>query len=366
MQKIYIVVNKYVKKHQKYLPLAFFIGGFLWDSLTLGRIDRLYDIILLLSYLILLSIAIYMYNLDDDGKWVGTKIEKFTIYLPMVIQFFLGGLASAFVIYFSRSVSFTWTSSFFVILIFALIANELLTDRLSNKYLQFSAYLFVSFTFFAFFIPVIISEMNSTIFFISGIVSLLLSLALVFLSYFTSPSTRKDIHIGSMSSLLLSIWLLMSTAYYLNLIPPVPLALEEAIVAYNVQKKDNKYLVKYEPSNNYVFWRSSNDTLFIKPGDSVFIFSSIFAPTDLKKPIYHYWELYDTKSKNWRVMDSIPFIIKGGRDNGFRGFTFKSNIVEGKWRVKVLTEEKLMLGTIKFNLLMDSIHDRSMIQSREF
>ncbi|PLX03164.1 MAG: DUF2914 domain-containing protein [Marinilabiliales bacterium] len=366
MNKIYIVINKYVKKHQKYLPIAFFIGGFLWDSLTLGRIDSLIDTILLFSYLVILSISIYMYNLVDDGKWIGTKIEKWTIYLPEVIQFFLGGLTSAFVIYFSRSVSFTRTVSFFVILIFVLIANEFLKGRISNKYLQFSAYLFVSFTFFSFFIPVILSDINTTIFIISGIISLICSFVLVFITYYTSPSTRKEIHIGKISLLLVLIYLLINVFYYFSLIPPVPLALEEGIVAYHVDKKQDKYEVKYEPSDMFVFWRSYNDTVNWNPGDSIFIFSSIFAPTDLKKPVYHYWEQYDLESKDWIVKDSIPFVIEGGRDNGYRGYTYKSNIVNGKWRVKVLTEEKLLLGTIKFIVVKNNLDNEVKTKTKEF
>ena len=39
--------SKYVKENQKYAPILFFVGGFTFDSLTLGRIDRLYDLSIL-------------------------------------------------------------------------------------------------------------------------------------------------------------------------------------------------------------------------------------------------------------------------------------------------------------------------------
>lgn len=183
----------YIRKNQRYAPVVFFICGFIWDTLTLGRIDRLYDRVILSTYLSSLTICLYLYNLSDDGKWENTFLERYEEYLPLAIQFFLGGLCSAFVIYFSRSVSFTKTLSFFIILVVILFANELLKKRISNKYLQFSAYFFVNFTFFTFFIPVLIKQMNTFIFLISGGISLAITLVLIVFIYNASPSTRKEI-----------------------------------------------------------------------------------------------------------------------------------------------------------------------------
>ena len=41
--------------------------GFIWDTLTLGRIDRLYDRVILSTYMISLSTCLYLYNVADDG-----------------------------------------------------------------------------------------------------------------------------------------------------------------------------------------------------------------------------------------------------------------------------------------------------------
>ncbi|MEX2479215.1 MAG: hypothetical protein WD357_12315 [Gracilimonas sp.] len=155
----------FVRANQRYLPVVFFMAGFLWDSLTLGRIDRLYDQVILCTYLTSLTVCLYLFNLSGDNKWEGTFLEKYEMYLPLGIQFFLGGLCSAYVIYFSRSVSYSKTISFFIILVILLFANELLKKRISNKYLQFSAYFFVNFTFFTFFIPMLMNSMNTFLFF---------------------------------------------------------------------------------------------------------------------------------------------------------------------------------------------------------
>ena len=90
----------YIRKNQRYAPVLFFICGFIWDTLTLGRIDRTYDRVILCTYLTSLTLCLYLYNLKDDDKWKGTFFERYEEYLPLAIQFFLGGLCSAYVIYF--------------------------------------------------------------------------------------------------------------------------------------------------------------------------------------------------------------------------------------------------------------------------
>ncbi|HKJ06789.1 MAG TPA: hypothetical protein VJ970_04925, partial [Flavobacteriaceae bacterium] len=152
--------RRFIKKHEKAALILFFVGGFIFDSLTLDRIDRLYDLIVLCFHMSLLTLTIYMYNLADDGKWKNTIIEPLEDFFPVAIQFFFGGLSSAYVIYFSRSVSLSKTAAFFVILVFLLLANEFLKKKISNKYLQFSVYFFVSFTFFTFIIPVFVKSMS--------------------------------------------------------------------------------------------------------------------------------------------------------------------------------------------------------------
>ena len=156
--------RKYIQKYQKYAPLIFFICGFTFDSLTLGRIDMLYDLIVLCLHMTLLTVALFLYNLADDGKWRYTILERYKEYLPLAIQFFFGALSSAYVIYFSRSVSLSKTISFFIILVALLVANEFLRKRISNKYFQFSVYFFINFTFFTFIIPVFIKAMNTNVF----------------------------------------------------------------------------------------------------------------------------------------------------------------------------------------------------------
>lgn len=354
--------RRFLRRHEKYAPIIFFIGGFIFDSLTLGRIDRLYDIIVLCLHMTFLTITLYLYNLVDDGKWENTILERYQEYFPLAIQFFFGGLSSAYVIYFSRSVSLSKTVSFFIILVALLFAYEFLKNRLYNKHLQFGVYFFLSFTFFTFMIPVFIREMNTNIFIFSGLVSLVLTLVLITIIYRVSPSTRAEIRLGKLIGIVLSIYAIIHVFYFFKLIPPVPLALSNGIVAHNIQLENGNYIVTYETDEWYVFWRSHRTEFIYQPNENVYVFSSIFAPTDLEKSVYHRWKWYNDNTREWEIVEDIGYEITGGRDGGYRGYTYKNNVQPGRWKVEVITAEELVLGVINFDIIISSsIHPKRVV-----
>ncbi|WP_010232563.1 DUF2914 domain-containing protein [Gillisia marina] len=340
--------GRYLIRNQKYAPILFFMGGFIFDTLTLGRIDRVYDTVVLCSHMCLLSITLYLYNTVNNDKWESTFISRHSEYLPLAMQFFFGALSSAFVIYFFRSVSMSKTMVFFILLVLLLFANEFLKKKISNKYLQFSVYFFISFTFFAFMIPTLIRKMNTFIFIISGLVSLWSTLVLIRFIFRSSPGTRAEISLKKLMGIIFSIYITINVFYYFNLIPPVPLALDTGLVAHDVRKNNNEYLVTYEKDQWYVFWRKHSINFHRQADQRVYVFTSVFAPTDLKKGIFHRWKRYNPETGKWEVTDDLGFEVAGGRDRGFRGYTYKTNLKEGQWKVDVITEEELVLGVVEF------------------
>lgn len=340
----------FIRRHNKYLPVCFFAGGFIFDSLTLGRVDRLYDLVVLSMHMTSLTVALYLFNLKDDGKWKKTLLGRYEQYLPLAIQFFFGGLSSAYVIYFSRSVSLSKTASFFILLVILLFANEFLKKRIANKYLQFGLYSFVSFTFFAFMLPVFIKDISTGTFILSGVISMSITLLLIISVYKTSAHTRADIRKRKLMATVVSVYVLISTFYFLRLIPPVPLALNTGLVAHGIVKADGQYVVSFEPEEWFIFWRRYSHDFHRYPDEPVYVFSSIFAPTDIKKAIYHRWQWYNPKLQAWENADDIGFEMRGGRDGGFRGYTFKQNVKPGQWQVKVITAEEFVLGVVGFEI----------------
>src|SRR6185503_9530675 len=102
--------------HKPFTPALFFFSGVTFDSVTLTRIDRLSDNLILLGYLGLLGVLIVLLGRSGRASktieavplpTAATLIERTRPYHPMAIQFLLGGLFSAYAIFYSRSASFT-------------------------------------------------------------------------------------------------------------------------------------------------------------------------------------------------------------------------------------------------------------------
>lgn len=360
------LIKRFIQRHKKYAPVIFFMGGFVWDSLTLRRIDGWYSNTILFIYLAALTLSLYVFNRTDDGRWKGTILERWEVYAPMAVQFFLGGLSSAYVIFFFQSVSMTKNLIFFIILVVLLFSNELFKHRISNKYLQFGAYFFVNFTFFIFFVPIVVEYMGTVVFVLSGFLSLAATIWLILYIYRKSPTTRKEVSLFRLITLLGIIYATINIFYYFNLIPPVPLSLQTGLAAHRVQKSDRQFLVSYEQAPLFKLWQSYDRTFHYAPGDTVFVFTSIFAPTDLKKRVEHEWKWYDPREGDWHVTDHIQFDVEGGREGGYRGYTFKENVWPGRWRIDVKTREGLVLGRIGFNIVRDSLYDRRALSEAEF
>ena len=65
-----------------------------------------------------------------------------------------------------------------------------------------------------------------------------------------------------------------------------------------------------------------------------------------------HWFFADSKV-GWQSRDRIGITVTGGREEGFRGFTKKSNYEPGKWRVQIETRDGREVGRLNFTVEAD-------------
>lgn len=342
-----------------FLPIVFFSAGVTYDGLTLTRIDRLLDNLILLLYLTLLGALIVLTGRADMravGKEssgalrVASAIARARPYYPMAIQFLLGGLFSAYTIFYSQSASLTTTSVFFFVLTGFLVANEFLRDRLSSLRLLVSLYALVCFSFFTFFLPVLTGFMNTIVFLSGAIVSAAVAMRVVELVYQGVPNrSRKEIMLTGLPAMTL-IGVLVGF-YFLNWIPPVPLSMKFGGVYHKIAKVDGTYQLSFEKGAWYQFWKRSDDPF--RGEEPAYCFTAVFAPVDLQTTIYHRWQyrpVAGRSARDFSTTDRIPFTIAGGRERGYRGYTVKQRLIPGDWRVDVETAEGRVIGRVSFRV----------------
>jgi hypothetical protein len=341
-KKIYV-------RYEKFLPAASFFAGFMWDNLTVNRIDAWSDNAILLFYILLLTGLIILMQIDRNSAIENRLLSKYRHLLPSAMQFLFGGLLSTYVVFYFQSASFGKTLIFVFLLMALLIANEFLSKQLANLYLLLSLYFFVTFSFFIFFIPVVSRIMNLFTYILGGIIGLMFPIAVIYFldrhHIFKSVKIRKR-HIG----LVFSLYIVFNFFYVLNIIPPVPLSLKDIGIYHYAIRLDDQYILRYDKPPWYAFYRTSDNPFIYSEGDTVFCYTAVFAPGNLTKKILHQWAFYSPVREEWEVTDRTAYLLTGGRDGGYRGFTFKKNVHPGSWRVSVLTEDDLLLGNITFDI----------------
>jgi hypothetical protein len=338
------------------MPAVFFLSGVIYDTVTLTRIDRLQDNLILLLYLAMLGALIVltgrvgMESPPDPAQLAGSPFMRWVIksrpYYPMASQFLLGSLFSAYTIFYSRSATFSGTAVFFALLILLLIANEFLRDRLSNLRLLISLYAVVCFAFFTFFLPVITGYMNAAIFVAGAMLSIGVILRVAQLIHRNNPARSREEGIGvTVPAALIGI---LVGFYFLNWIPPVPLSLKFGGIYHEVKRPGDHFELTYE-RRWYEFWKRS-DTTF--PADTpIYCFTAVFAPVDLNTTIYHHWYYRPHDSRPFTHADKIPLKISGGREGGYRAYSFKQGLDPGDWRVDVEAGDGRILGRVSVTVV---------------
>lgn len=339
-----------------FLPALFFFGGVTFDTLTLTRIDRLFDNLILLLYLTLLGSLIILTGRFQlglipspparDGWNILSLVHRARPHLAKALQFLLGGLFSAYVIFYSQSVSFSTTAIFLAMIVGLLIANEFLQHRYSSLKLLLSLFALVTLSFLTFFLPVLTGWINSWIFVTGALLTVVLvwKIACLILQNLHEPSPYTSFTLSSPAFVLVG---LCTAFYFFNWIPPIPLSLQFGGIYQHIEKYQDQYLLTYENSPWYVLWKRADDR--IGTGTPVYAFSSVFAPATLHTTIYHHWEWRPPGEADFITTDRIPIFMTGGREHGFRMMTMKQRLQPGEWRINVETEDGRLIGRIPFS-----------------
>ena len=337
-------------QHEHAVPPLLFFGGVTWDALTLQRIDALLDNLILGIYLVLLGGFVVLATLARNDRPLSRPLEKLSTWAPGIIQFLAGGLFSAYVIYYTRSASFSTASLFLLVLVGLLVANEIVWSRVWSSYLLIGVYFLAVFCYFTFFLPTILGTMGFGVFLTSGFLSAGLVIGLVL--YLDGHGVFGDTwsFLGAVG-IVVSLLGLVVLFYVNHWIPPVPLALREGGVYHEAEREGQTFLLRYEDPPWYRPWQNDDDPFRYTASDTVHCFAAVFAPTALQTTVYHHWQYYDSTRASWIDTDRIGYEVVGGRRNGYRGVTFKRHVHPGQWRVTVETADRRPIGRIRFDVV---------------
>lgn len=345
---------EFYQHHEVLVSISVFLAGFLFDVLTLGRIDDLLNLIQQAVYLSLLgTLLLCEIRIKIGTLTLSERGQRFWQYHDLVVHFLFGSLLSAYTIFYYTSAS-ALTSFFFIVLLAGLmLANEIPRIQRLGLPVRVILYSICLLSYFAFFYPILMGHVGAVPFwlgFISSLIVLTIIWKLNFKGTELNELLKRHVLIPT-----LGVHLVFLIGYYASLIPPVPVAVKKIGVYYNVEKRDGKYIGSHlRPF--WKFWGKGSQNFSARSGDKVAVLLSIFSPTRFSDQVYLKWYLDDPK-KGWTLQDSIPLSILGGRDEGFRGFGVKAHYQIGDWRVIVETSDGREVGRINLTIENDDSLD---------
>lgn len=337
------------RHHNVILPLIL-VGGFVGDTLTLNQVDQVFDNMVLLAHILIVatSITLLFGRSSALGKRFRVSDRESTISAIMLFSF--GGLFSGFTIFYSKSGSLISSWPFILALLLLMLATEVRKTYYKNALLQISIFYVAIFSYLIFLVPVLLRKMGPAVYIFSGLVSLLVIFLYTLLLGKVDRRRLRD-NRQKLIIRIVSIFLAFNLLYFTNIIPPIPLSLKFRAVYHDFSSIQGiEYKGLYEQPPALMFWKKRSGVFHWKSGEDVYVYSQIYAPVYLNVDIYHVWEYFDPVNTRWVETNQVRIPITGGRAEGYRGFSKKSAVFPGSWRVKVTTERGQEIGEIRFRI----------------
>ena len=348
MHRHLVTAIGFYRHYERHLSATFMVGGFAFDNWAFGPLDHRATHMVFISYLLMTGGAIallHYFEGQPEEKRPSARIRHF---IALAAQFALGALLSGFCVFYLRSAAVIASWPYLLVLAGIFIGNEVFREYLSELAISSLLFFFALFSYAILLVPVLLASIGTVPFLLAGVLAIVVfALFLSLLSSINEPrlaAARLYIIAGA-----LGIFAAINGFYFAGILPPLPLALVDAGVYHTAQKAGNVYEVTTEPST-WQQWFTRSPIVHLAPGEKLYLYSAVFVPVRMATPIVHRWQWYNPVSKRWEGQGNVGFTVRGGRDEGYRGYTIKSRPKAGEWRVDVATGDGRPMGRVRFTV----------------
>jgi hypothetical protein len=360
-----------LKTYERHISAAAMAGGFAFDFFAYGRVDHAVTQTLLIVYLGVAAFSIALLHwLEAHQEWESKFVAKLRSYLPALTQFVLGSLWSAFLVFYARSGVLAGSWPFLLILFAIFIGNEVFKRYHARLIFTTTLFFFALFSYCAFMLPVFTKSIGVAMFLASGVVAVAVFAGFLWLLAKLSRSRLGEVkwQIGGGA---VAVYALVTALYFLDVLPPLPLAMQQSGVYHSIcrvpargavrcvgtkpdralpRARSMYYLAAEEP-RSLLSSLISRRTVHVEAGQPVIVFGAVFAPVDLNTTTYYVWQRYDERRGDWATVQRLTNSLHGGRDKGYRNYSYKSNVDPGLWRVDVVSVDGRLIGRTEFKVV---------------
>jgi hypothetical protein len=346
-------VSDWYARWERPISSVSLIGGFVFDALTLTRVDLFWENVWVLGHLVIVALCIFFINLTENMRARGKDPARIHFWLITILQFFFGGLLSTFLVYYFRSGTISVSWPFMLLLLLAFIANERLKHHYSRLIFQIALLSLCILAFAIFIVPVIVHSISVWVFILSEVVSIAAIGFFLWLLHLASKEHFRRSRLP-LFAVLLVIFAGINFLYFYHLIPPLPLSLKDGDIydSFTVNSPGN-YTATENPAGFFGFL-DVYKPVEIPTGTPLYAYTAVFSPASFKLSVVHEWQRYSTTTAQWATMGRITLGVTGGGDGGYRTFSEITPTLPGQWRVNVKTTSGAVIGRIDFALTFGS------------
>lgn len=341
----YDAVLDYIRRHERTLASVSFLGGLVNDLLTFTLLPLRYVVILFGLYVLIAAGATLAAHaaVGKEGRIAGTV----TAFAPLVAHFVLGSVLCGFLILLTQSGAFLISWPFLLLIGGVFVGNELFQTYRRHFIFQTLLLYLALFAFFTIAVPLFLGRMSSWTFLLSSSLSLVFFIAYLWLVGTVRWERLRPTIVPTITATLV-ITLLIIGAYWLRLIPPIPLALRDGGIYERVERVGDEYV--RSGGSERPWWDLRAPVIQIVSGSPLYAYSAVFAPGDFTTTVVHVWQRQDEATGAWNTRSTVAFTLSGGREEGYRGYSIKSAPEPGEWRVLVQTYEGQTIGDLRFSV----------------
>lgn len=347
---IIIYARDWYGKYERPISSFSLFFGFIFDLLTISRLDATFTSIYILSHLVLIGVFIVLIHRKERFRDDELDPTKWHFWYVNALQFLFGGILSTFLISYFRSADIFVTWPFILLLAMAFISNEVLKRHYIRLSFQISLYFLSVYSFSIFIVPILFHRLGAFMFLISGFFSLVYISLFIYVLFLLIKDKFSDSK-KSLIFLIGGMFLAINILYFTNLIPPIPLSLKDAGIYNSVERNlQGNYTVTREDRgifSYFEFYKKFHQVY----GEPVYAYSAIFSPTNLNTTVIHEWSHYNEYTALWEIKNTVELNVIGGRGNGFRTYSVRNNLEQGKWIVDVKTPQGQLIGRLRFRVI---------------
>jgi hypothetical protein len=344
--------------------LVFFMAGFVFDSVMIRRIDDALVLIQQGAYLIVIGVLLAGLVASNERTAAPVAWKWLRSVSGPLLHFMLGTLLNAYALFYFKSAS-GWTAVLFVVVIVGLLlVNELPAFRRLGPVVLYALYSFSLTSYFAYLYPVLIGRLRSWMFLLAVATALVPLLLLGRVHLRVTADRLRVLRQALLPSL--GVQAALVALFLLRLLPPVPLSLLDIGIYHDVTRDPSgSYLLSRESPPWWKPWTRDDTDFRARAGDRVYCFFRVFAPARFEDQVRVRWS-YREQGRGWLPSDAVPIVVRGGREHGYAGYTYKQNWRPGEWRVAVETGDGREIGRHAFSVREDPdpLTDRAMTTDR--